>query len=227
MTVEFKTYLNDIERFFVVVRSSGFVLSAKDCEKVRQWYVRGIPLRIVLEGIIEGHKKFHYHAAPGQRPPHNLSYYGHAIGAKVRGFRKAPQIEKPEATRNQGSEAEILEALSHFQAEGRLSAQTEDRPLEQELKTQLADSLEQLVNRAKNEPLDRQNAAHELRQLDDQIVSLYHSRLEEERLGELMRRAQAQIPGVAHMSTRAREGRTKVLLKSILREELGILEMVS
>lgn len=223
MTVEFKDYLNDIERFFVLVRRSGFVLSAKDCEKVRQWYVRGVPLRVVLEGIAEGYKTFRFHAAPGVRPPHNLSYYGHIIGAKVRAFRKVVVPAPPSAV----PESEVVEALRHLVAEAHLACQTEERALENSIKSELGQRLEALLARAVKDNMDRQATAHALTLLDDEMMSLYDSRLEEERRTEMMHRVQAQLPGPTQMSPRAREGRKIALLKSILREELGILEMVS
>ncbi len=97
MTGRFFQYLNDIERFFSVVRTSGFILSPRDCERVREWYLKGVPMRVVLDGLVQGLKSFRFHAAPGQRAPHQLSYYSHFIGASVRRFRSEPAWCPPSA----------------------------------------------------------------------------------------------------------------------------------
>jgi len=86
----FWNYLNDVERFFALVRASGFVLSPTDCEKVRVWYMKGVPLRVVLGGVTRGLKSFRYHAAKGQRAPFRLNYYSKFIAAQVRNFRGTP-----------------------------------------------------------------------------------------------------------------------------------------
>ena len=73
--VSFEHYLNEIERFFYLVRMSGFVLSQQDAELVRDWHRRGIPLQSVVEGILAGVRQYRHKAGPGDRLPHQLSFY--------------------------------------------------------------------------------------------------------------------------------------------------------
>jgi len=210
-------YCNDIERFFALVRMSGFVLSARDAERVRQWYLAGIPLAVVVEGIVAGARSWRYKAGTGERPPHNLSFYSRFVGTRVRAFRR------------QGEPAEVAEevpassGLGPLLSEVELLALREERPLERAVKEELLAGLRELSATATT---DDGELASALQLLDARILALYHGRLEPEAQAEVADEVGRALAGEPGLSRRAREGRERALLGAALRRRLKLVELV-
>jgi hypothetical protein len=61
-------YYQTIAKVFIDLRGAPFFLSSKELDMVRQWEERGIPLRVVLEGIRESFER------PGHRGKRRKPY---------------------------------------------------------------------------------------------------------------------------------------------------------
>jgi len=223
-------YLGDVERFFCVVRMSGLVLSPKDAEKVRRWYLDGIPMRVVLDGIAQGVRAHARSAARGERSPHSLAYYARYIGARVRGFRKAgPPPHDAEAScvppkgglnsRTSGAGA----VLEHLVSEVGLLVLPEERETERRVKERVLEGLKGLLERAGE--LDEGALSYELQRLDDDYLGFYDSALTAGERGEVDRMVEGKLRGEKGLSPRAVEGRRKALRANVLRTRLNILDM--
>lgn len=66
-------YFQEIARAFLGHRGAPFVLSSRDMVTISSWEERGIPLRIVLEGMERAFEKFRKRAAGGRKMP-SLSF---------------------------------------------------------------------------------------------------------------------------------------------------------
>ncbi len=219
MTQRFDHYLNDVERFFFLVRMSGFMLSARDVERVREWYLRGIPLQVVVEGILEGVRQYRYKAGPNDKLPHQLSFYSHHIGAQVKAFRRPSGQPVPDD--GEGG-AETASELSHLTRELELLVEREERPLEREIKSLAIERLHRLsVDTGAG---DDGEMAYALQLLDDEILALYHSRLDEMAQRDVRLTTEGLLAREPGLGQRALEGRRKALNRQVLRERLQILE---
>lgn len=218
MNPAFSTYMNDIERFFCVVRMSGFILSPRDYERVRQWYMKGIPLQVVLNGIVEGARSHRYRAGPSDRLPHQLSFYSHFIGAKVRSFRTEEEPEEDQAA------DDTLELLQHLYSELELLILKEERSLERKVKAECLERLQSLEEEVK-QGLAQQEFLHRLQLLDEKTVALYHSLLDEDRVCAIATEIDRELAQERGMGGKALEGRRKVLLAGALREQLNMVAL--
>jgi len=243
----FFQYLNDIERFFCVVRTSGFVLSPRDCERVRDWYLKGVPLQVVLEGLVQGLKSFKFHAPRGQKAPHQLSYYSHFIGASVRRFRSAPApVPLTPASAgtlpgNRGAGGTDLKSggtggtllavddtavrwVRQLATELALALEREERPEARTALEQAAARIGELAAAAAT-GLSEDALSHELQVLDGDTLAFYHTLLDEARRKALAREADALVSREPGLSDKARQGRAKAILADLLRADLHLLEL--
>ena len=60
-------YFQEIARTFFGLRGAPFVLSSRDMVTISSWEERGIPLRIVLEGIERAFEKYRQRAVGGRK----------------------------------------------------------------------------------------------------------------------------------------------------------------
>ena len=60
-------YFQEIARTFVGLRGAPFVLSSRDIVTISSWEERGIPLRIVLEGIERAFERYRKRAVGGRK----------------------------------------------------------------------------------------------------------------------------------------------------------------
>ncbi|HCS48777.1 MAG TPA: hypothetical protein DIW61_11200 [Candidatus Aminicenantes bacterium] len=60
-------YFQEIARTFFSLRGAPFVLSSRDMVAISSWEERGIPLRIVLEGIERAFEKYRKRAVGGRK----------------------------------------------------------------------------------------------------------------------------------------------------------------
>jgi hypothetical protein len=61
-------YYQTITKYFIDLRGAPFFLSSKELDMVRQWEERGIPLRVVLEGIRQSFEQTGYRHRKRRRP---------------------------------------------------------------------------------------------------------------------------------------------------------------
>jgi hypothetical protein len=223
VTIRFDHYLNDVERFFYLVRMSGFILSPRDVERVREWYLRGIPLQVVVEGILEGVRQYRYKAGPQDRLPHQLSFYSHHIGARVRSYRTAPSQVTLEAGSNGRDDENLTGEVAHLHRELELLVEREERELEREIKGLALERLHRLtVELAESD--DESSLEYALQVLDDDILALYHSRLDETAQQTVRQETEALLAREPGLGQRALEGRREALKQRVLRSRLQMLE---
>ncbi len=226
MTIRFDHYLNDVERFFYLVRMSGFILSPRDVERVREWYLRGIPLQVVVEGILEGVRQYRYKAGPGDRLPHQLSFYSHHIGARVRSYRtplSGLTEETCDAPAEINEDGQMAGEMAHLYREVELLVEREDRELEREIKSLALERLHRLaVERAESQ--DDGDLQYALQVLDDDILALYHGRLDETAQRTVRQETEALLAREPGLGQRALEGRRQALAQQVLRNRLQMLE---
>jgi len=213
----FQEYFQQVERFFVVVRMSGFLLSPKDMEKVRQYYLKGVPLHLVLQGIAEGLKSFQHHAAPQQRVPHSLTFYSHFISPRIRRWNKGtePTVPPPEQ-----DPSGVLRALHHLRAEAAILVESESRPLERKAKEMLQAGLDALVEETQG--LDTEGFVERLRSLDASVLAFYDAGLDPSVRHELSHATEQELGADRGLGFRAIEGRRKVVYLRRLRDSLGV-----
>jgi len=165
-----QSYFSEIERFFSALRMGGFFLSPRDMDRAQEWYERGIPLGVVLRGITEGVGAWRGHAIPGQRPPHQLSFYQKRIRTHIKVFQREEETAHLELSRpRQFTKARLAELA--------LLLEAEDRDLEREIKEGLLARLQDLDARMAAEDMAEGATAYELLLLDGETLQLYHHRL--------------------------------------------------
>jgi hypothetical protein len=217
-------YLNDIERFFTLIRMSGFILAPRDAERVRQWYLRGIPLQVVLDGLVEGARAWQYKAGPNEHLPHNLSYFSHKIGARVRTYRRTPERLK-QLPEEPSAENPVSEMVTHLCSEMNVLSLNEERPLEKEIKQTYVLQLEELGNNP-DTLHDELSLNYELQVLDGEMLALYHSRLDVDEKLQVDKEVAALLAREQGLSQQALTGRRRILLARLLRERLRIMTLV-
>jgi len=79
-------YFQEIARVFFGLRGAPFVLSSSDMVMISSWEERGIPLRIVLEGMERAFERYKKRAIGGRRM-YSLSYCGPEIQKAYAEFR--------------------------------------------------------------------------------------------------------------------------------------------
>lgn len=213
----FQEYLLQVERFFVVARMSGLVLSPKDMEKVRQYYLKGVPLHLVLMGIHDGLKTFRHTATPGQRFPHSLSFYSHFVAPKIRRWNKGAE---PTVPRVQEDPRGIVRAYHHLKAEADVLLECEQRPHEKEAKALLVRGLGALEGELPRLELDA--FLERLASLDAQVMAFYDAGLAPSVRHELSHATQQELSADKGLGTRALEGRFRVVYARRLRDLLGV-----
>ena len=223
--MDYQKYLNDIERFFCLVRASGFALSHRDSEKVRQWYVKGVPIRVILDGIVRGAREFRFKAAPGEVLPHHLSFYSHFIGGAVRRFRREPQ-DAASAAQPGVSAPALQPILKHLLSEIELLCVKEERGIERQALDKLKSEMEALAARAVEQRLDEQALAYRIQVLDENTLSFYDGLLEEGTRAELRARVAREVGTAAGLGARALQRKRDARFQALLRERLGLLDMV-
>ena len=226
MTIRFDHYLNDVERFFYLVRMSGFILSPRDVERVREWYLRGIPLQVVVEGILEGVRQYRYKAGPNDKLPHQLSFYSHHIGARVRSYRtplSGLTESADEAAKAVAEDCPLAGEMAHLYREVELLVEREERDLEREMKSLALEHLHRLAVE-RSEARSDTDLQYALQVLDDDILALYHSRLDETAQRTVRQETEALLAREPGLGQRALDGRRQALTQQVLRDRLQMLE---
>ncbi|GEM_PF-4190162 len=213
----FQDYFCQVERFFVVIRMSGFMMSPKDMEKVRQYYLKGVPLHLLLQGISDGLKAFRHNAAPGQRVPHSLAWYSHFVTPRMRRWNKGTE---PTAPTQEQDPSGVRGAIYHLIAEAELLVQSEERPLELDVKKRLLEALQDMMTQA--DELDPDSLPTRLRSLDATIIDFYDAALAPGVRHELSHATQQELGADRGLGVKALQGRQRALYARRLREMLGI-----
>lgn len=66
-------YYQTIAKYFIDLRGAPFFLSSKELDLIRQWEEKGIPLRVVLEGIQRSFEPLRY-SRKRRRKPYTLDF---------------------------------------------------------------------------------------------------------------------------------------------------------
>lgn len=112
--------------------------------------------------------------------------------------------------------------LLHLTRELELLVEREERPLEREIKSLAIERLHRLS--VEFDAGEDGDLAYSLQLLDDEILALYHSRLDETAQRNVLLATEGLLACEPGLGQRALEGRRKALNRQILRERLQMLE---
>lgn len=72
---EARGYLETVERFWLLLRRRGLMISPKDVQLVEEWRRAGVPARIVCAALVEGVERYRRSHGPGEDIPTSLRYF--------------------------------------------------------------------------------------------------------------------------------------------------------
>lgn len=85
-------YLATVERFFVILRRQGLMLSATDVSRVQAWQAAGVPCELVCRGIGDGATRFRELSGEDARLPSSLGYYAAFVDDALSAERAEPHV---------------------------------------------------------------------------------------------------------------------------------------
>lgn len=107
-------YLRAVEAHFVAARGRGFMLSARDLQRVEAWRQRAVPLELVLRVLNDGFARFRDHH-PGEAAPRSLAWFEPQVDeAFARHLARRERAAAPEAASGEAraeDEASAVETL--------------------------------------------------------------------------------------------------------------------
>ncbi len=231
MNGPFHAWLHDVERFLLVARIGGFILSPRDVDRLRQWFMDGIPLTAVLKGLSEGVRSFRYHHAPTDPPPHRLNYYAPFVQVLPQKRPEPILMDQPyDETIPSGpaesSLASLQAVLQHLQAEFEWLALKEPRPLERSIKEEYLARLKRMELSGEWVSWEEHELLSWLENLDVELLALYHGALDEARRSRLDEPAAQLQNSQPMLGRRAGETLARKRRQQGLRNELGLPEFV-
>ncbi len=221
----FQGYLHSVERFLLVARLGGFFLSVRDVQQLRCWFLKGIPLTRVLQGLTRGFESFRFHHPPSVPLPHHLNYYTAFIEDRRSSpssssvSRESIDLNAPYQPPEQNS---LVPAIEHLMAEMDWLILQEERLLERQLKQEILGAIQDLPLLPGFSSWTEDDLVEWLANLDAEKLALYHSRLDESRRVGIEQAASGQSNGVSFLGKRAIHRRRERLLLEALRAELGL-----
>jgi len=84
-----RSYLAEIEEFFISTIRRGLMLRAGDVDVIRDWEARRVPLAVVRRGIAIGVRRFLESAEPSTALPSSLKYFRTDVEAEFERYRRA------------------------------------------------------------------------------------------------------------------------------------------
>lgn len=241
MAQHYHDYLRQVERFYTVVRFSGFMLAPRDVEKVQTWFKKGVGLHLVLQGLLDGCRAHRRSCERQQvsRLPHNMSYYARFVSARVKANKAAHLPVKlsdwdlhatsggrTASTDDEGSnkvgDPRVVFSIEHLLSEARLLAETETRLVERQAKDKLTEELTALLLSGGSGCATLEDLRTRLVALDDKIIDFYDASLEPEARAQVEQLVTTALAAEPEMGARARTGRIQVLRRRTLHERLGM-----
>lgn len=215
-------YLRTIEQSFVALRGQGFMLSAKDVALTDLWHERGIPLRVVLNGISQGVERFRKTHPPEEKLPSSLAYFKGPVQQAVHLWRErslgwsaersSPAPRTPSVGMDPGLSS-VREALT-----AALDGQTDERAM-----TVLREAMA-IVDEAVH--VDAWTLAA---QVEEIVVDGLHSILSRDEQDELAVEVARQMvrEGASSMGPQARLDRERVALEVQIRLRFGVPDFLA
>lgn len=119
-----RSYLEQVEAFFVATVRRGLALRPADVDVVRDWEARGVPFEVVRRGIEVGVKRFLESAEPRRPIPAVLKFYRVHVEAEWEAYRRALAqgalpVERPAGGPGRDLASEAVALLSRRRAEAR------------------------------------------------------------------------------------------------------------
>ncbi len=72
-------FVSTVERYYIVLRRQGLMLSPYDLDVIAQWEARNIPAHVVCSGLLTAITDFRENHGPDARLPRNLDAYEAAV----------------------------------------------------------------------------------------------------------------------------------------------------
>ncbi len=83
---EIFAYLREVERFWLLLRRRGLMLSPKDVQQVEEWAAAEIPSRVVCRALLEGADRFRERNSNDREFPNSLRYFCATVEESARRF---------------------------------------------------------------------------------------------------------------------------------------------
>jgi hypothetical protein len=171
-------YFQEIARAFFDLRGAPYVLSSRDAVTISSWEARGIPLRVVLEGIERAFENYRKRSARSRKMP-SLSF----------------------------CEGEVLKAFAQFrdrrvgQESGKNSREDKRKKVKAEVLSFLRNIppevayLEEVYRSALKTLSPKRGAEDELETLDDRVAALLAAKADAAERAEVEKRVKAAHSG--------------------------------
>ncbi len=101
-----RAYLSVVERFFVVLRRSGLMLSAVDVDRVEAWRQAGLSAEDVCRGLANGAERYRQRQGADAKLPSTLAYYEAFVDEVKAARRVEPPASVAETARSLTSDVE-------------------------------------------------------------------------------------------------------------------------
>ena len=76
-------YVATVERFFLVLRRQGLMLSPQDIECIERWERDNVPVDVVCRGLLRGAHDFRENQGPEARLPHQIERFKDAVQSEL------------------------------------------------------------------------------------------------------------------------------------------------
>lgn len=216
-------YLRAVEQRFVELRGRGFMLSARDLQLVERWRQAGVPLRIVLRALEDGVASFLDRNVSGMPLPSSLAYFENQVDKAAALWRERTmswgKVAQPGTASAEGPERSgLLEGvMSVVMASGQAC---EDEAIKAVLRETWR-ALRQSADQGSEEPWALIAA------LDADMVEAVEATLEDATRERLHAEAEGQLsPRGAGMSAEARKARQRLNFVALMRERVGLPDLV-
>ncbi len=89
-----RSYLAEVEEFFIGAIRKGLMLRAHDVDVIRDWEARGVPLGVVRRGIATGIHRFLEGSDPAAPLPSSLKYYRTFVETEFDRYCRASSLQR-------------------------------------------------------------------------------------------------------------------------------------
>lgn len=222
-------YLAAVERFWLLLRRRGLMISAEDVRQVERWRDAGLPVRLVCRALLEGAERFRS-TRPHEPLPSTLRYFRDAVAEAADRWREDASVgarradARPAAPLAGGLAALAAELTAAGRAErderARASYRGAWRRLER-LRRRLARAAPPAAADVPGDLLEALVA------IDRSIVDDLLARLSDDERADVDRAvAAALLPEVDRLGARARDERRRALLEDVVTHRYRLLRLV-
>ena len=89
-------YLGAVERFWLLLRRRGLMVSARDVRQIELWRESGIPARVVCQALLDGVERHRSRNGSDARLPSTLRYFEAVVEEAAQRYRERASVLVPE-----------------------------------------------------------------------------------------------------------------------------------